>query len=249
MGNTVIENINYSAPQVDESCVQRKCKVCGKAFRAKVYNNRTSNKEYCSRTCTRKREYAINREKILAKQRARYIANKRPVLVQKHNSYRCAECGREITEPGRADRKYCSQLCRSRFDTRVNPRIPTDKDRSRNREYARVYRRTNPVLQERHAKYVELCQWRSRNKEQLLRGQNRRQYVKHRDEIRDRAALWAKNNPKRKRESDILYYTYGTSKVSMLCKKVSAIQRALRHNIIASTINHIQKGRTYEAYV
>jgi hypothetical protein len=94
---------------------ERNCKKCGKIFHAKVYNNRPSTKKFCSVRCSRKSDklyagYSNRRARI----RERYRTETRPKIQAANNSYRCVVCGSKLSERGRADRKYCSEKCRSR---------------------------------------------------------------------------------------------------------------------------------------
>jgi len=258
---TAMNTNNNTAPQTNAaSCGQRQCPVCGKSFYAKIYaitafgnidivRNRKSNQKYCSRKCRRKHDYSVHGVEYINQKKRWYREKVRPKIIRAHNSFQCIECGQKLSEHGRADRKYCSHTCEARYSSRKNRRINADKNRTYQREWARNYRKNDPALQDRHTRYVELCQWRSKNKEQLVRDRNRRKYVKHRDEYMAKSKAWAKNNPTRKRETDVLFHRYGTSKVVPLCRKIMAIERALRHGVLDIHINHISEGRTYEAYI
>lgn len=91
-------------------------------------------------------------------------------------------------------------------------------------------------------------EWRIKNPEKY-----KEQYEKWRNKniehLRKKSEKWRQFNPKKTKEACNLYRKYGTSKVSLEVKQMTALQQNLRKNFTQETIKQIEKGNTHEAYI
>ena len=93
-----------------------------------------------------------------------------------------------------------------------------------------------------------ISKWHKNNPEKAK--ENRKLWKKNNPEkVYESSKLWHKNNPKRNREQQALIRMYGTSKVSLEVKQLTAYQQNFRKNFTQETIKQVEKGNTHEAYI
>ena len=69
------------------------------------------------------------------------------------------------------------------------------------------------------------------------------------EKVKEQAKLWLKNNPERNKEQQALIRMFGTSKVSLEVKQMTALQQNCRKGFTEKIIKQIEKGNTHEAYI
>jgi hypothetical protein len=243
-GNMANSGINIAPQELVAKRDRRNCNFCGNELPLILNKGNLKRQKYCSKKCRQKanrlRNIETSRRWDRTHQRQRTINNR--VRISKLPGYKknkpllsikteCLMCKKLIfaaylnATAGINKRRYCSKRCCSKHYQILHPKkhiVKTEK----------CMMCGNVFIIRTNKKYCSKKCFKRAHPAGLSSNRYRKRY------------------PEKNKENLALYHRFGTTKVPLICKKITAIGRVFaKGKINSSIINSISEGRTHEAYI